>query len=78
MFPTLREIVQIAVLALILCFGFFVLVGAFSPGEVPEMTMAVVVLAVLWCTYAAFMFRRQRLTGGRDDMGKRQRERRGF
>ena len=78
MFPTLREIAQIAVLALILCFCFFVLVGAFSPGEVPEMTMGVVVLAVAWLVYAVVMTRRQKLAGGRDEMGKRQRERRGF
>lgn len=78
MFPTIREIAQIAVLALILCFCFFVLVGAFSPGEVMGVTVGVIVMAVAWIGYAVYMSRKQRLAGGRDAISARQRERRGF
>ena len=77
MFSTFTDFLWILALALVLAFGFFVLVGAFSPGEVVPMTIGVCVLIALLIGRALFEMRRR---GGdfRDIASIRARERRGF
>jgi uncharacterized membrane protein YhaH (DUF805 family) len=75
MLATLSETFWILVLALVALFAFFVALGAFSPGDVVGLTVAVVILAVLWVAHAMWESRH------RDPHDKsiiRARERRGF
>lgn len=76
MFGKVSEIFWITALMLVMAFGFFVLVGAFSPGEVVPMTIAVVVLVVMLVVRIAIELRRG--TSVRDLASIRARERRGF
>lgn len=72
---TLGETFWILVLAVIALFAFFVALGAFSPGEVVVLTVAVIALAILWILHAVWQSRHRE---GRDPAAVRARERRGF
>jgi TRAP-type C4-dicarboxylate transport system permease large subunit len=75
MLSTLAETFWVLVLAVLVLFGFFVALGAFSPGEVAGLSVAMGVLAVLWVIHAMWDARRRT---GRDLASIRARERRGF
>jgi uncharacterized membrane protein YhaH (DUF805 family) len=75
MLGTLSETFWILVLAFIVLFAFFVALGAFKPGEVVGLTLAVAALAVLWVGHAMWVSRHAQ---GRDPASVRNRERRGF
>ena len=77
MFTTLRDFFWILALALVLCFGFFVLLGAFSPDEVVPLTAGVGVLIALLLGRGLWEMRR-RDGSMRDIASVRARERRGF
>jgi uncharacterized membrane protein (DUF485 family) len=72
---TLLETFWILVLALVVLFAFFVALGAFSPGDVVGLTIAVAVLAVLWIVHAVWDSRHR---DPHDRSLIRARERRGF
>jgi 4-hydroxybenzoate polyprenyltransferase len=72
---TLFETFWILVLALVVLFAFFVALGAFRPGDVVGLTVAVVVLAVLWVAHAVWESRHR---DPHDRAIVRARERRGF
>jgi O-antigen/teichoic acid export membrane protein len=72
---TLWETFWILVLAVIVLFAFFLALGAFSPGQVAGLTIAVVVLAVLWILHAVWDSRHR---DPHDRAMIRARERRGF
>jgi uncharacterized membrane protein YhaH (DUF805 family) len=75
MLATLNETFWILVLSVVVLFAFFVALGAFSPGEVAGLTLAVVALAVLWIAHAVWASRHR---DARDPAIIRARERRGF
>jgi hypothetical protein len=75
MLATLSETFWILVLALIVLFAFFVTLGAFSPGDVVGLTVAVIVLAVAWVGHAIWDSRHR---DPHDRAVVRARERRGF
>jgi hypothetical protein len=72
---TLSETFWVLVLAVVVLFAFFVALGAFSPGEVAGLTIAIAGLAVLWMAHAIWDAHRRT---GRDVATIRARERRGF
>jgi hypothetical protein len=76
MFGRVTEVFWILALALVLAFGFFVMVGAFSPDEVVPMTVGVLVLIGMLTVRIAIELRRG--TSVRDLASIRARERRGF
>lgn len=71
----IREAFWVLALGLIGCYVFFVALGAFSPGDVLGVTIAVAILVVLWGIHA-WAGRRQ--SADRDLRLAHQRERRGF
>ena len=75
MLATLSETFWILVLSVVVLFAFFVALGAFSPGEVAGLTIAVVVLALLWIAHAVWDSRHR---DPHDPAMVRARERRGF
>jgi fatty acid desaturase len=75
MLATLSETFWILVLALIVLFAFFVALGAFAPGDVLGLTLAVAVLGVLWVGHAFYEARHR---DPHDRAVIRARERRGF
>jgi fatty acid desaturase len=75
MLATLSDTLWILALAVIVLFGFFVVLGAFKPGEVVGLTVAVAVLALLWIAHA---FWDSRHRDPHDRAIIRARERRGF
>ena len=75
MLETMRETFWILALAVIALFAFFAALGAFSPGDAVEMTIGVVVLAVVWIAHAMW---ESRHTDPHDPAIVRARERRGF
>jgi fatty acid desaturase len=75
MLSTLSETFWILVLALVVLFAFFVALGAFSPGDVIGLTIAVIVLAVAWVGHAIWDSRHR---DPHDREIVRARERRGF
>ena len=75
MLATLADTFWILVLAVLVLFAFFVALGAFSPGEVAGLTLAMAVLALLWIGHAMWTSRHRT---GRDVAAIRARERRGF
>jgi hypothetical protein len=75
MFATLAETFWILVLAVVSLFAFFVALGAFAPGEVVGLSLAMVALAALWVGHAMWDARHRT---GRDVATIRARERRGF
>jgi fatty acid desaturase len=72
---TLSDTLWILILAIVVLFAFFVALGAFSPGEVVGLTLAVVVLALLWIAHAMWDSRHR---DPHDPAITRARERRGF
>jgi hypothetical protein len=72
----LRESFWVIALGLILMYAFFVALGAFAPGDVAGVSIAVGLLAVLYAVHAWAAGRRERET--RDPRLKAARERRGF
>jgi fatty acid desaturase len=76
MLRTLRDTLWILALAIIVLFAFFVALGAFSPGDVMEVTIGVAILVVAWVAHAVLNSRRD--SGGLDPEAMRARERRGF
>jgi hypothetical protein len=72
---TLSETFWILALAVIVLFAFFVALGAFSPGDVVGLSIAVGVLAVLWVAHAVWESRHR---DPHDRTIVRARERRGF
>jgi fatty acid desaturase len=75
MLATLSETFWVLVLAVVVLFGFFVALGAFSPGEVAGLTLVVVLLAALWVGHAVWDSRHR---DPHDRAVTRARERRGF
>lgn len=75
MLSTLADTFWVLILAIVVLFAFFVALGAFSPGEVVGLTLAVVVLALLWIAHAVWDSRHR---DPHDPAMVRQRERRGF
>jgi fatty acid desaturase len=71
----LSDTFWILVLALVVLFAFFLALGAFSPGQVAGLTVAVIVLAVLWLAHAVWESRHR---DPHDRSMIRARERRGF
>jgi uncharacterized membrane protein YhaH (DUF805 family) len=71
----LSETFWLLVLAVVAMFAFFLALGAFDPGEIAGVTIAVAALAVLWVAHAVWAARHR---GGRDPASIRARERRGF
>jgi hypothetical protein len=72
---TLSDTLWVLVLAVVVLFAFFVALGAFSPGEVVGVTLAVAALAALWIVHAVWDSRHR---DPRDPAMVRARERRGF
>ena len=72
---TMSDTFWILVLSIVVLFAFFIALGAFSPGEVVWLTVAVLVLALLWAAHAVWDSRHRT---GRDPATIRNRERRGF
>jgi len=72
---TMSDTFWILVLSIVVLFAFFIALGAFSPGEVTWLTLAVLGLALLWAAHA---FWDSRHRSGRDPATIRNRERRGF
>jgi uncharacterized membrane protein (DUF485 family) len=71
----MSESFWILLLSLVVLFTFFVALGAFSPREAVGITVAVVVMAVLWVVHAVWVSRH---SDGRDPRAISARERRGF
>ena len=72
---TMSDTFWILVLSIVVLFAFFIALGAFSPGEVVWLTLAVLGLALLWAAHAVWDARHRT---GRDPATIRNRERRGF
>jgi membrane protein implicated in regulation of membrane protease activity len=72
---TLSDTFWILVLAIVALFAFFIALGAFAPGDVIWLTLAVLALALLWAVHAVWESRHR---SGRDPATIRNRERRGF
>jgi uncharacterized membrane protein YhaH (DUF805 family) len=72
---TLADTFWVFILAIVVLFAFFVALGAFSPGEVLGLTLAVVALALLWIAHAVWDSRHR---DPHDPAMVRARERRGF
>jgi protein-S-isoprenylcysteine O-methyltransferase Ste14 len=72
---TLSETLWVLILAVVVLFAFFVALGAFTPGEVLGLTLAVVALALLWLGHAVWVARNR---DPHDPAMVRARERRGF
>ena len=71
----LSETFWILVLAVVVLFAFFMLLGAFTPSDGITLTIVVVVLAVLWVAHAVWDARHR---DPHDRSITRARERRGF
>jgi tetrahydromethanopterin S-methyltransferase subunit C len=75
MLSTLAATFWILVLAIIVLFAFFLALGAFRPGDVVGVTLAVGLLALLWIAHAMWDARHR---DPHDRAIIRARERRGF
>jgi fatty acid desaturase len=71
----LSETFWMLVLACIVLFAFFAILGAFSPGDVVVLTLVVAVLTLLWIAHAVWDSRHR---DPHDRALVRARERRGF
>lgn len=69
------QLFWVLALGVVAAYAFFAALGAFSPGEVLPLTIAVAVLAALWVVHALLQ---RRHAGEHDDRLARARERRGF
>jgi uncharacterized membrane protein YhaH (DUF805 family) len=72
---TLSETFWLLALAVVVMFAFFIALGAFKPGEVVGVTVAVCALAVLWVAHAVWAAHHN---DPHDRAAIRARERRGF
>jgi hypothetical protein len=72
---TLSETFWVLVLAVVVLFAFFAVLGAFSPSEVIVLTLVVLALALLWVAHAMWDSRHR---DPHDPAIVRARERRGF
>jgi uncharacterized membrane protein YhaH (DUF805 family) len=72
---TLSETFWLLCLAAVVMFAFFIALGAFKPGEVVGLTIAIAALGVLWVAHAVWAARHQ---DPHDRSAIRARERRGF
>ena len=71
-----REAFWVIALGLIACYAFFVALGAFAPGDVLGVSVAIGALVVLWLVHA--WTEAHRRDAGRDPRLTAARERRGF
>lgn len=71
-----REAFWVIALGVIAAYAFFVLLGAYSPGDVAGVSIAVGVLVLLWIVHAWAQSHRR--AEGRDPRLTAARERRGF
>jgi hypothetical protein len=74
-FSRLSETFWVLVLAVVVLFAFFLLLGAFTPSDGLTLTIVVAVLAVLWLAHAVWAARHR---DPHDRAIIRARERRGF
>jgi uncharacterized membrane protein (DUF485 family) len=74
-FSRLSETFWVLVLAVVVLFAFFLLLGAFTPSDGLTLTIVVAVLAVLWIAHAVWAARHR---DPHDRAIVRARERRGF
>jgi uncharacterized membrane protein (DUF485 family) len=74
-FSRLSETFWVLVLAVVVLFAFFLLLGAFTPSDGLTLTIVVAVLAVLWIAHAVWAARHR---DPHDRAVIRARERRGF
>ena len=65
----------ILILGIVVLFAFFLALGAINPGEVVWLTLAMLVLALIWTAHAVWESRHR---SDRDPAAIRARERRGF
>jgi fatty acid desaturase len=72
---TMSDTFWVLILGIVVLFAFFIALGAISPGEVVWLTLAMLVLALLWTAHAVWDSRHR---SGRDPATIRNRERRGF
>ena len=72
---TMSDTFWVLILAVVVLFVFFLALGAIKPGEVVWLTLAMLVLALLWTAHAVWDSRHR---SGRDPATIRNRERRGF
>ena len=72
---TMSETFWVLILGIVVLFAFFFALGAISPGDAVWLTLAVLVLALLWTAHAVWDSRHRT---GRDPAAIRNRERRGF
>ena len=72
---TMSDTFWVLILAVVVLFVFFLALGAINPGEVVWLTLAMLVLALLWTAHAVWDSRHR---SGRDPATIRNRERRGF
>jgi uncharacterized membrane protein YhaH (DUF805 family) len=72
---TLSETFWLLVLGVVALFAFFAALGAFEVGKAVGVTIAVVLLALLWLAHAMWVSRHHDV---RDPASVRARERRGF
>ena len=71
----MSESFWVLLVCLVALFAFLIALGAYSPGEVIGLTIAVVAMFVLWVAHAAWVARRAK---DRDPRAVAARERRGF
>ena len=72
---TMLDTFWVLILGIVVLFAFFLALGAISPGEVVWLTLAMLVLALIWTAHAVWQSRHR---SGRDPAAIRNRERRGF
>jgi len=72
---TMSDTFWILILSVVVLFAFFLALGAIDPGEVVWLTLAILVLGLLWAAHAVWDSRHR---SGRDPATIRNRERRGF
>jgi hypothetical protein len=71
----LSDTFWVLAIAVVAMFAFFILLGAFSPGQSVALTVVLAGLAILWVAHAIWVSRH---SDGRDPAARRARERRGF
>jgi fatty acid desaturase len=72
---TMSDTFWILILSIVVLFAFFLALGGIDPGEVVWLTLAILVLGLLWTAHAVWDSRHR---SGRDPATIRNRERRGF